>query len=136
MQVAVAALRQVPLGVRVTAGKGSEREQTRQLVQPGGFYVYDRGYVDYDLFAQGHALPCSFIVRVQNTAAYEVAHERPLSAAARAAGVTSDVILQGVGTAPHRPCAAQPLRMVRVTTDKRHQDGTPGELVLVTKRLD
>ena len=136
MHVAFAALRQVPVGVTVTAGNGSEREQARQLVQPGGFYVCDRGYVDYELFAEWHALPCSFIVRVQNNAAYEVAQERPLSAAARAAGVTSDVVLQRLGTAHHRPCAAQPLRVVRVTTDKRHKDGTPIELVLVTNRLD
>jgi len=106
------------------------------VVQRGGFYVCDRGSVDYDLFAQWHALPCSFIVRVQNTAAYEVAHERALSAAAQAAGVTSDVVLQRLGTAPHRPCAAQPLRVVCVTTDQRHKDGTPIELVLVTNRLD
>lgn len=132
--VAFAALRQVPVGVTVTAGSSSEREQTRQLVQPGGFYVCDRGYVDYDLFAQGHALPCSFIVRVQNNAAYEVAQERRLSAAARAAGVTSDVVVQRLGTSHHRPCAAQPLRVVRVTTNKWHKDGTPIELVLVTNR--
>jgi hypothetical protein len=43
MPLAFAALRQGPVGVTVTAGNGSEREQTRQLVQPGGFYVCDRG---------------------------------------------------------------------------------------------
>ena len=136
MHLAFAALRQVPVGVTVTAGNESERVQTRQLVQPGGFYVCDRGYVDYDLFAEWYALPCSFIVRVQNNAAYEVAHDRPLSAAARAAGVTRDVVLQRLGTAHHRPCAAQPLRVVRVSTDKRQKDGTPVELVLITNRLD
>jgi hypothetical protein len=136
MHLAFAALRQVPVGVTITAGNSSERAQARQLVQPGGFYVCDRGYVDYDLFAEWHALPCSFIVRVQNTAAYEVAQERPLSAAARAAGVLSDVVLQRLGTAHHVPCAAHPLRIVRVTTDKRHKDGTPVELVLLTNRLD
>jgi hypothetical protein len=136
MHVAFAALRQMPVGVTVTAGHGSEREQARQLVQPGGFYVCDRGYVDYELFAQWHALPCSFIVRVQNNAAYEVAQERLLSVVARAAGVTSDVVVHRLGTFHHRPCAAQPLRVVRVTTDKHHKDGTPIELVLVTNRLD
>jgi len=136
MHLAFAALRQVPVGVTVTAGNSSERAQARQLVQPGGFYVCDRGYVDYDLFAEWHALPCSFIVRIQNNAAYEVAQERRLSATARAAGVTSDVVLQRLGTAHHAPCAAQPLRVVRVTTDKRHKGGTPVELVLVTNRLD
>lgn len=136
MHLAFAALRQVPVGVTVTAGNESERGQTQHVVQPGGFYVCDRGYVEYDLFAEWHALPCSFIVRGQNNAAYEVAHDRPLSAAARAAGVTSDVVLQRLGTAHHRPCAAQPLRVVRVTTDKRRKDGTPVELVLLTNRLD
>lgn len=104
--------------------------------QPGGFYVCDRGYGDYDLFARWQALPWSFIVRVQNNAAYEVAEERFLSAAARAAGVASEVVLQRLGTAHHRPCAAPPLCVVHVTTDEQHQDGTPIELVLVPNRLD
>jgi len=46
------------------------------------------------------------------------------------------MVLQRLGTSHHRPCAAQPLRMVRVTTDKWHKDGTPIELMLVTNRLD
>ena len=136
MHVAFAALRQVPVGVTVTAGNGAERTEARQLVQPGGFYVFDRGYVDYDLFAALHTLPCSFVVRVQERAAYAVEQERALSAAARAAGVRSDGVLGRLGTAHHRPCLAQPLRVVRVATDKAHPDGTPVEMVLVTNRLD
>jgi hypothetical protein len=136
MHVAFAALRQVPVGVTVTAGNGSERTQARQLVQPGGFYVFDRGYVDYELFAELHALPCSFVARVKEDAAYEVAQVQPLSAAARAAGVTRDVVLRRLGSAHHRPCAAHPLRVVGVATDKCHPDGTPVEMVLVTNRLD
>ena len=136
MHVAFAALRQVPVGVTVTAGNGAERTEARRLVQPGGFYVFDRGYVDYGLFAELHALPCSFIARVQEEAAYEVAQTRPLSVAARAAGVSGDVVLRRLGTAHHRPCQAQPLRVVRVATDTGHPDGTPVEMVLVTNRLD
>jgi hypothetical protein len=136
MHVAFATLRQVPVGVTVTTGNGSERAQARQLVQPGGFYVFDRGYVDYELFADLHVLPCSFVARVKEDAAYEVAQAQALSAAARAAGVTHDVVLRRLGSAHHRPCAAQPLRVVRVATDKGHPDGTPVEMVLVTNRLD
>jgi hypothetical protein len=40
LHLAFAALRQVPVGVTVTAGSGSERAQARQLVHPGGFYVW------------------------------------------------------------------------------------------------
>src|SRR5438552_1382297 len=61
---------------------------------------------------------------------------RVLSAAARAAGITGDVVLRRLGTAHHRPCAAQPLRVVRVATDKHHPDGRRVEMVLVTNRVD
>jgi hypothetical protein len=136
IHVAFAALRQVPVGVTVTAGNGAERTQARQLVHPGGVYVFDRGYLDYELFADLHALPCSFVARVKEDAAYEVAQELALSPAARRAGVSRDVVLRRLGTAHHRPCAAQPLRVVRVATDQIHPDGTRVELVLVTNRLD
>src|SRR5262249_61102705 len=87
IHVAFAALRQVPVGVTVTAGNGSERTQARQLVRPGGFYVFDRGYLDYDLFADLHALPCSFVARGKEDAAYEVAQAQAPSPPARAARV-------------------------------------------------
>ena len=38
----------------------------------GGFYVVDRGYVDYSLFQELHDLPCSFLCRVKDNATYEV----------------------------------------------------------------
>lgn len=84
------------------------------------------------MFADLHALPCSFVVRVKEDAAYEGAQAAVLSPAARAAGVTADVGLRRLGTAHHRPCAAPP---VRVATDKPHPDGTPVEMVLVTNRV-
>jgi hypothetical protein len=75
-------------------------------------------------------------VRVQDTAAYAGAQERPLSLADPTAGVTSAVVLQRRGTAHPRPCAAPPLRVVRVATDKRPADGTPVAMGLLTNRLD
>lgn len=92
--------------------------------------------MDYALFAALPALPCSLVARVKEGAASEGEPERPLSAAARAAGVTRAVVLRRLGTAHHRPCHAQPLRVVRVATDKTHPDGPPVEMVLVTNRLD
>ena len=46
MHVAFAVLRHGPIDVTITAGNGSERAEWRRLVQPGGFYVVDRGSVD------------------------------------------------------------------------------------------
>jgi hypothetical protein len=136
MHVAFAVLRQGPVDVTVTAGKGSERAEWRRLVQPGGFYVVDRGYADYGLFQDLHDLPCSFICRVQDNAAYEVQEERALSPAAAPAGVVHDYGLRRLGTAHHTRLLPQPFRVVLVATGKTRKDGTPDVLVLVTNRLD
>src|SRR2546422_114738 len=136
MHVAFAVLRQGPVDVTVTAGNGSERAEWRRLVQPGGFYVVDRGYVDYNLFQELHDLPCSFLCRVKDNAAYEDQEERGLAPAAVHAGVVRDAVLRRLGTAHHTRLLPQPFRLVQIATGKTRQDGTPEVLVLVTNRLD
>jgi len=136
MHVAVEVLRQVPVGATVTAGNASERAELRRLVRPGGFYVMDRGYADYALFQELHDLPCSFLVRVQYHAAYEVQEERPVSAAAEAAGAYRDCLLRRLGTPHQTRVLPQPFRVVGLTTDQTRPDGTPDRPVLVTNRLD
>lgn len=136
MHVAFEVRRQIPVGVTVTAGQASERAEWRRLVQPGGFYVVDRGYTDYELFQELHDLPCHFLARVQHNAAYEVQEERPMSAAAQAAGVRRDGLIRRLGTAHHTRLLPQPLRVVLVASGKTKADGTPDLLVLVTNHLD
>jgi hypothetical protein len=136
MHGAFAVRRQGPVDVTVTAGNGSERAEWRRLVQPGGFSVVDRGYVDYSLFQELHDLPCSFLCRVKDNAAYEVQEERSLTPAAMHAGVVRDAVLRRVGTAHHTRLLPQPFRVVQVTTGKTRQNGTPDVMVLVTHRLD
>jgi hypothetical protein len=136
MHVAFAVVRQVPVDVTVTAGNAPEREELQRLVQPGGFYVFDRGYADYALFQTRHDLPCSFVGRVQYNAVYEVQEERPVLVAAQAGGVRRDWTLRRLGTPHHTRLLPQPFRMVLVATDKVQADGTPEVLVLVTNRLD
>jgi hypothetical protein len=133
---AFAVLRQGPVDVTGTAGNGSERAEWRRLVQPGGFYVVDRGSVDYNLFQELHDLPCSFLCRVKDNAAYEVQEERAPPPAAVPAGVGRDVIRRRLGTAPHTRVLPPPFRMVQIATGKTRQDGTPDVVVLVTNRLD
>jgi len=136
MHVAFEVLRQVPVAVTVTAGNAPERSELRRLVQPGGFYVFDRGYADYALFQELHDLPCSFVGRVQHNAVYEVQAERSVGAAAQAVGVRRDCTLRRLGTPHHTRLLPQPFRVVLVATDKTNADGTPEVLVLVTNRLD
>jgi hypothetical protein len=136
MHVAFAVLRHGPVDVTVTAGNSSERAEWRRLVQPGGFYVVDRGYVDYSLFQDLHDLPCHFLCRVKDNAAYEVQEERALVPAAVHAGVVRDVLLRRLGTPHHTRLLPQPFRLVQVATGKTRPDGTPDVVVLVTNRLD
>jgi hypothetical protein len=136
MHVAFEVLRQIPVGVTVTAGNASERAEWRRLVQPGGFYVVDRGYTDYELFQELHDFPCHFLARVQHNAAYEVQEERPISAAAQAAGVQRDCLIRRLGTAHHTRLLPQPFRVVLVASGKTKAEGPPDLLVLVTNHLD
>src|SRR5207244_4709702 len=132
MHVAFAVLRQGPVDVTVTAGNGSERAEWRRLVQPGGFSVVDRGYVDYSLFQELHDLPCRFLCRVKDNAVYEVQEERALAPAAVHAGVVRDAVLRRLGTAHHTRLLPQPFRVVQVATGKTRKDGTPDDFGLVT----
>ena len=131
MHVAFAVFPGAPVGVTVTAGNSSERDELRKLVQPGGFYVADRGYADYSLFREFDAQGVRFLIRLQENAVYEVQDERMLTAADREAGVVRDVTLRRLGTEKHNPLLQQPLRIVVV------QGAEPDQVwVLATNALD
>lgn len=44
LHVAFSVFKSNPIAASVTAGTGSERVELRRFIQPGGFYVFDRGY--------------------------------------------------------------------------------------------
>jgi Transposase DDE domain len=136
MHVHFDVFRGVPAEVTVTHGSGSEREQLRQTLKSGCVYVVDRGYEDYQLFQDIVDARSSFIARVQDSVAYTVFEERPLTQEARAGGVVSDVIVKRLGTAHHKNVLKQKVRIVKVQTDKLDSNGVPNVLVLVTNLLD
>lgn len=136
LHVAFSVFKTNPIAASVTAGTASERVELRHFVQPGGFYVFDRGYTDYEMFQELHDRACSFVGRVQDNVAYEALRERPLMAADRTAGVVRDVELRRLGTPHHFRLLPQPFRLVWVATGKHRADGTEEILILVTNRLD
>jgi hypothetical protein len=136
MHVHFDVFRGIPADVTVTHGSGSERERLRKMLQPGRLYVVDRGYEEYQLFQDIVDARSSFIARVQDDVAYQVLEERPLTAEAKAAGVVSDVVLKRLGTDHHKNVIKQPVRIVKVQTDKLDSNGRPNVLVLVTNLLD
>jgi len=118
MHVAFAVFPGVPVRATLTAGSGSEREQFRRLLEPGGFYVADRGYADYSLFRDVDEAGARFVIRVQENAVYEVQQERALSAEDRQAGVLRDVTLKRLGTAKHNPLLERPLRLLVIRGER------------------
>jgi hypothetical protein len=131
MHVAFSVFEQLPVKVRVTHGNASERDELRKLVQPGGFYVADRGYADYSMFREFDDAGVRFLIRLQENSVFEIEQELPLSEADRAAGVISDVLLRRLGTEKHNSLLKQPLRIVEI------QGCEPGQIwVLATNALD
>jgi len=114
VHVAFGVFEQVPMQVSLTHGNGPEREELRKFVQPGGFYVADRGYASNALFREFDAAGVRFLIRVQENTAYEVLEEKPLTKLDQAAGVVRDVLVKRPGTDKHNPLLEKPLRIVQV----------------------
>ena len=136
MHVHFDVLKGVPTQVSLTAGQDSERAQLRASLQPGGVYVVDRGYRDWAFFQEIVAAGASFVARVQDNTVIHAAEERPLSAAAQAAGIVRDVVIDQTGNERHKNLLKQPFRIVVIDTAKRLRNGTPDLVTLCTNRLD
>jgi hypothetical protein len=125
----------IPTQVSVTAAQDPERDQLRAQLRPGGFYVIDRGYRDYDFFEEIGAAGAYFVARVQDNTVIRVAEERPVPAAAQAAGCVRDVMIEYTGNERHKKRLKRPLRIVIIDTGKRLLNGTPDLIFLCTNRL-
>jgi hypothetical protein len=124
-----------PVQATVTPGNAGEVTTLRHHLQPGRWYVLDRGYAAYRLSRGILGAGSSFVVPLQDDAAFPVAQERPVPPAARAAGVARDVVVSRLGTPHHEDEVGRALRVVVVTTGKTNPGGTPNVLVLVSDRL-
>jgi hypothetical protein len=128
-------LKGVPVEATVTAGNASETVQLRATLQAGRLYVIDRGYAEYQLFQDIIDTGSSFIGRIRDNAVWTVVEERPVSAAARAAGVRSDRVVL-LGCEKSGAVFKQPVRVLEVDTGKTDSQGRPEVLLLATDRLD
>lgn len=125
----------VPLDASITHASGSETDQLRTMLKPGRLYVYDRGYLDHQLYREVLEAGSSFIGRIKDNGAYTVESQRPLSAADRAAGVVSDDLLERLGTPHHKnELRGHQLRLVKV--QRINDEGALETWWLLTDRLD
>ena len=135
MHVHFDVLKGVPCETTVTTGSGSETEQLRATLQARRLYVIDRGYAEYQLFQDIMDAGSDFIGRIRDNAAWTVVAERPLTAAAQAAGVRSDRIVW-LGGPQSGSVFRQTVRVLEVATGKTDAHGHPEVLLLATSRLD
>jgi Transposase DDE domain len=108
--------RQLPVRIEVTSalngGKTDEKHVLSRALQPDRCYVMDRWYAEFALWNAIVAIGSSYACRIRdNSNLDEVVEERPVSEAARRAGVLRDIVVK-LGTS-HK-AAARPDHAVRV----------------------
>ncbi len=134
----------------LTTGKNSgstnEKNVLRQQLAPDHLDVMDRGYAQFSLFDDIVAAQSGYVCRVRDNSRYQVRQERPLSAAACAAGIVSDAVIDlgDPDDASRRPKHPVRLVLVRVQPHEKrsHRKGNTGAgpsdglLRIVTNLLD
>jgi len=119
--------RGVPTRIDVTSGKNGgktdEKAVLRSNLQPDHCYLMDRWYAQFTLFNEIHQLGSSYVCRIRDNSAYVILEERPLSAAARAAGVLSDQIVRLGATSSTAARPNHPIRLVLVACTPHGKTG-------------
>jgi IS4 transposase len=108
--------RSLPTRIEVTSalngGKTDEKQVLRRSLQPDHCYVMDRWYAEFALWNDIVAVGSSYVRRIRDNSDLDaVVEERPVSEAARGAGVLRDIVVK-LGTS-HK-AAARPDHAVRV----------------------
>ena len=136
-------LKGVPVSAVITEGIGNEKTVLAENLQPGRFYVIDRGYAMYKLFQDILTASSSFVGRLRDNAAYRIVRENALTPADQAAGIVRSTVAW-LGSEGKSEDLKQPVRIVEVKCEphrKRAHTGRGGPeqsetILLVTDRLD
>jgi len=120
--------RHVPTRIEVTpgsnSGKDDEKNRLRAALQPDHCYVMDRWYAQFTLWNDIVAAQSSYVCRIRdNSNLDDVVEERPVSAAAAAAGVVRDAIVDLGTTAKPDARPNHPVRVIFVTTTPHTKRG-------------
>jgi len=115
----------VPVDMDLTAAGDSEIENLLRRLLPGRVYVKDRGYACFRLFQGIINIGSHLVCRIRDNSVYEVIEERPLSAEAIAAGISSDQVVW-LGCDGKRAELKQPLRLVKIKCEPHRKRGGHG----------
>ncbi len=130
----------------LTTGNTSEKKVLEDTLEPGRFYVLDRGYGKFSLFQAIIDAKSNFACRISHAWKFEVLEERALTEADREARVIRDVVVD-FGASRAGSVLQKPVRIVEIQRvdepSKRmrregRQHGTPSKqtILIVTDRLD
>lgn len=109
----------IPVFMRVTHAKTSDVSVLDQIsFRPGAFYVFDRGYIDFERLFRIHVERAFFVTRAKRKMDFRVRERRPVEPGA---GVTHDQIirLRGQKTRNLYPESLRRIRFVDPKTGKR-----------------
>jgi hypothetical protein len=142
--------RHVPVRMDATDPAGrdhsDEKDVLRQHLQADHCYIMDRWFAQFRLFNDIVDADSSYVCRIRDNSNFEVVEERPLSEAARKAGVVRDAVVH-LGMGSKR--AARPhhrVRLVIVAVQPHEKRGgrkgktagpaSNGQLLIATNLLD
>ena len=120
--------RSVPVRMDVTtalnSGKSEEKNQLRQRLEKDRCYVLDRWYAEFALWNDILAVGSSYVCRIRdNSNLSRVEEERPLSAAAKQAGVLQDLVVN-LGTSHNLQARPNhPVRVILIQTTPHKKTG-------------
>jgi IS4 transposase len=139
--------RHVPTRIDVTgglnSGKTDEKHVLRLALQADCCYVMDRWYAEFQLFNDIHARQSSYVCRLRDNSNLDlVEEERPLSEAAREAGVLRDIVVTLGATGKPEARPDHPIRVILIQTTPHTKRGgssgpeSDGILRIATNLLD
>jgi len=138
-------LKGVPVASKLTNGNANEKQVLAENLEPGRFYVLDRGYAKYGLLQQIIDAKSHFACRIYDCARYELIEERQVDNNALEAGVLGDMVVK-LGGKSHCEFFKQPVRIIKIRTAERTQytahtlpyqgRKVPETMLICTDRLD
>ena len=115
----------------VSGDRLSEQDSLADHLEPGCFYILDRGFQAYSLFGKIIEQGSDFVVRFRRDIAFDVVCERPPNADDRIAGVVRDAEIHLRGHRAKAGLKRPQLRLVELRCE-----GKDDSIILLTNRID
>ena len=109
--------RHVPHRIDVAPNAGGEHDERAVLertLEPDRLYIKDRGYAKFKLFNDIVAKKSSYVCRIRDNSKFEIAEEKSLTEADRAANVLSDQIIRLGMDRSEKEQLQHPVRLVTI----------------------